>query len=116
MNMYNNNKILGSLSLVVTTNGHYYKANVFRTNITAALIIPAIGNVTSHDSEILRKTVQCTTGCAWTSPTATTLPTLHCVELIGNPNLLANSTVTAAPNSMAKPPGGVILVKFSPTV
>jgi len=85
-------------------------------NITPALIKPAIGKVTSQDNEIFRKTDQWTTGCACTKPTATTLPTLHCVELIGKPNFDANKTVIAAPNSIAKPPGGVILVKFSPTV
>ena len=85
-------------------------------NITPALINPAIGKVTSQDNEIFRNTDQWTTGCACTRPTATTLPTLHWVELIGKPNLEANKTVMADPNSMAKPPGGVILVRFSPTV
>ena len=94
----------------------HYNANVLNMNMTNALMIPAMGRVTSQESEMFLKTLQWTTGCAWTRPTATTLPTLHWVELIGKPNLLAKRTVMAEPNSIANPPGGVIRVKFSPTV
>jgi hypothetical protein len=38
-----------------------------------------------------------------THPTRTTEPTMQCVVEIGRPNLLANKTVVAAPNSITKP-------------
>ena len=81
-----------------------YNANARKTYITKALRAPVTGSVTIHDIAMLRNVCHSTADVLdCTSPTATTLPILHCVDEIGKPNLLAASTVTAAPNSIAKP-------------
>lgn len=71
--------------------------------MTAALIPPDTGNVTSHANTMLRNSFQFTTSRDRTLPTMTTEPTLQWVVLIGMPTLEATSTVKAEPISMQKP-------------
>lgn len=68
---------------------------------------PAAGRVTIHAYTMPRNSDQLTASSdlfrPYIQPTNTTLPTLQCVVEIGTPNLLAMSTVAAAPFSMTNP-------------
>lgn len=89
----------------------YYSKSFDKMNMKAADNAAATGTVTSQAYTIDLKSFQSTafsltplvSVLAFEYPTNTTDPTLQCVVEIGNPILLANRTVIAAPISIVKP-------------